>query len=178
MYNFIMNKLEKYLDNYDNKELTDNIYKIYKNFSYKNEDLYLYHLNFLLENIYSIKIIEYKRKRLDQKEFRKNIIKKFNSTCIISGTTCIEELTAAHIIPINEAENYDIDNGLLLVENLHKTFDKYFWSINPDSLQVEINPNINVGSIKEFIKLKINLQMNDMLYSNLKIHYDIYRTKL
>lgn len=173
-----MNRLEQYLDNYDNKELTNSIYKMYKDFLYENEDLYLFHLDFLLENVYSIKIIENKRKRLNQTEFRKQIIKKFNSTCIISGITCIDELTAAHIIPITEDENYDIDNGLLLVENLHKTFDKYFWSINPDSLLIEINQNINVGSIQKYNNLKINLQMNNMLYSNLRIHYDLFIKKL
>ena len=150
---------------------------MYKYFSYDNEDLYIYHLQFLLENIYSIKVIEYKHKRLNQKEFRKNIIKKFNSTCIISNITCIDELTAAHIVPINEDENYDIDNGLLLVENLHKTFDKYIWSINPDSLQIEINPNIDVGSIKRYNSNKVNLQMNDMLYINLKMHYNEFLSK-
>jgi predicted restriction endonuclease len=173
-----MNNLEQYLDNYDNKELTNEIYNMYKFFLYKNEDLYLYHLKFLLENIYSIKIIEYKRKRLNQKEFRNQILQKFNNTCIISGVTCIDELTAAHIIPINEIENYDIDNGLLLLENLHKTYDKYYWSINPDLLQIEINNNINVGTIKQYNNLKITLQMNNMLYSNLKTHYDIFLSKL
>lgn len=172
-----MNKLEQYLDNYENKELTNYIYDMYEFFSYKDKNLYLYHLNFLLENIYSIKIIENKRKRLNQNEFRKEIIKKFNNTCIITGITCIDELTAAHIIPITEDENYDIDNGLLLVENLHKTFDKYFWSINPDSLLIEINHNINVGSIIKYNNLKINLQINDSLYYNLKIHHDIFINK-
>lgn len=150
-----MNKIEQYLDNYENIELTNNIY-----------------------NMYSIKITENKRKRLNQNQFRKQIIKKFNNTCIISGITCIDKLTAAHIIPIAEDENYDIDNGLLLVENLHKTFDKYFWSINPETLQIEINPNIDVGSIQKHNKLKINLQINNMLYANLKIHYDLFKKKI
>jgi len=46
---------------------------------------------------------------------------------------------AAHIIPFSLSENFDINNGLLLNCILHKLFDKHYWSINPDSLCVEIN---------------------------------------
>ena len=155
-----MNKLEQYLDLFDNKELPNDIYKKYNEFLYNDEELYLHHLKFLLDNIYSIKITESKRKRLNQNEFRNEILKKFNYTCIISNISCVDELTAAHIIPIKENENYDIDNGLLLTENLHKTFDKYRWSINPDTLLIEINKNIDVGSIKKYENYKVPLQIN------------------
>ena len=107
-----MNKLEQYLDLFDNKELPNDIYKKYNEFLYNDEELYLHHLKFLLDNIYSIKITESKRKRLNQNEFRNEILKKFNYTCIISNISCVDELTAANIIPIKENENYDIDNGL------------------------------------------------------------------
>ena len=90
----------------------------------------------------------------------------------------MDELTAAHIIPIKENENYDIDNGLLLTENLHKTFDKYRWSINPDTLLIEINKNIDVGSIKKYQNYKVPLQINTELYSNLLLHYNIFLEKL
>jgi predicted restriction endonuclease len=172
-----MNKLEEYLDQFNYKELQNNIYTKYSEFLYDDEELYLHHLNFLLENIYSIKIIESKRKRLNQTEFRNEILNKFNYKCIISNISCIDELTAAHIIPIKDNENYDIDNGLLLTENLHKTYDKYRWSINPDTLLVEINKNINVGSIKYYENQKILLQMNTELYSNLLIHYNTFIEK-
>jgi len=33
-------------------------------------------------------------------------------------------------------KNFDINNCLLLSSNLHKTFDKYYWSINPNTLNV------------------------------------------
>jgi predicted restriction endonuclease len=173
-----MNKLERYLDFFDNKELPNDIYKKYNEFSYNNEELYLHHLKFLLDNIYSIKITESKRKRLNQQEFRNEILKKFNYKCIISNISCVDELTAAHIIPIKENENYDIDNGLLLTENLHKTFDKYRWSINPDTLLIEINKNIDVGSIKKYQNYKVPLQINTELYSNLLLHYNIFLKKL
>jgi hypothetical protein len=76
-----MNKLELYLDKNDNKEIIkDEIYD-YKKFNYNDEIIFNNYLNFLLENIYNIKIIENdkSRVRLSQTEFRKELLKKFNN---------------------------------------------------------------------------------------------------
>lgn len=158
--------LESYLDSYDNGEIDNNIFKQYDKFNYENEELYILHLNFMLNNLYNIKIVEPKRKRLNQKEFREEIINKYQQ-CVITGETCLDELTAAHIVPVSTEENYDIDNGLLLSENLHKTFDKYKWSINPETLKVEIKKEINVGTIKKYegkiLEIKINWNMKQYL---------------
>lgn len=166
-----MQQLEIYLDKYENGILQDKIFKKYKKFNYSSENLYHLHLNFLLRTAYNIKIIKTTRKRLNQKEFRIKILKKFNYQCIITEETCLDELTAAHIIPIIKNENYDINNGLLLRENLHKTFDNYKWSINPDTLQVEIKQNTNVGQIKEYINKQLYIDINNEIYQNLSIHY-------
>ncbi len=170
-----MQKLEIYLDQYENKELSDNIYKDYIKFGYKNEKIYRLDLDFLLTNVYNIKITKITRKRLNQTQFRKEILKKFNNTCIVSNETCLDELTAAHIIPVGDKENYDIDNGLLLMENLHKTFDNFKWSINPETLVIEINNNVNSGSIKKYDGKKLNIKTNDVFKANLQYHYDKFK---
>jgi len=168
-----MNKLEHYLDKYDNKEIVKDELYDYTKFNYIDEILFNNHLNFLLENIYNIKIIENdkSRVRLSQKEFRKELLKKFNNKCIITNEDCIDELEACHLIPINEKESYNINNGIILTSNLHKTFDKYLWSINPNTLKIEINNNKNVGNIKKYIGNKVNIKLNDELFSNLNYHY-------
>ena len=174
-----MNKLELYLDKNDNKEIIkDEIYD-YKKFNYNDEIIFNNHLNFLLENIYNIKIIENdkSRVRLSQKEFRKELLKKFNK-CIITNEDCIEELEACHLIPINEKESYNINNGIILTSNLHKTFDKYLWSINPNTLTIEINNNKNVGNIKKYVGNKVNIKLNDELFNNLNYHYINFINKL
>ena len=174
-----MNKLELYLDKNDNKEIIkDEIYD-YKKFNYNDEIIFNNHLNFLLENIYNIKIIENdkSRVRLSQKEFRKELLKKFNK-CIITNEDCIEELEACHLIPINEKESYNINNGIILTSNLHKTFDKYLWSINPNTLKIEINNNKNVGYIKKYVGNKVNIKLNDELFNNLNYHYSNFINKL
>lgn len=169
-----INKLEEYLDKIDNTiVLKKDIYN-YKNFNYNDEYTFNLHLNFLLETCYNIKIIKNKKIRLQQKKFRELLIEKYNLKCIISDNDCIDELKVAHIVPIADEESYDIDNGLLLTSTLYDTYDKFLWSINPDTLQIEINNKKNVGQIKNYNNKKINLQINDDLKNNLSYHYQLF----
>ena len=174
----INNNLELYLDKHDNSQLYDTIYERYIEFGYDNKELYRLHLDFMLKNLYNITIIKNNKKRLGQLEFRKQLLKKFNNKCIVTNETCCDELTASHIIPVSEEENYDIDNGLLLSETLHRTFDKYKWSINPDTHTIVINPRQNVGSIKKYENHKLYLSMNDRLYENISQHYNTFLKKI
>lgn len=169
-----MNKLEEFLDCYDNMSICSNMLSDYTKFGYNNSDLFHYHLQFLLENCYNINIITNKNIRLNQSEFRKLILEKYNNMCIVSNNDCIAELTAAHIIPVSEENNYDVDNGLLLTETLHKTFDKYYWSINPSTMKIEINENINVGQIKQYNMMKLQLDINSIMKSNIIWHYNMF----
>ena len=169
--------LENILDKFDNKELYNDIFKQSRIFGYTDIDLFNIDIQFMLNNLYNIKIIEKKKIRMEQSEFRKKILENFNNTCIITGQNCIDELEAAHIIPVSENENYDIDNGLLLSANIHKTFDKYLWSINPDTLMIDIKSDINVGTINLYCNKPINIIMTNLLYQNLSIHYNRYKLK-
>lgn len=64
-----------------------------------------------------------------------------------------EVCEAAHIIHFSDSINFDIDNGLLLNSILHKLFDKYYWSINPTTLCVEIfKSQINNENIYNILK--------------------------
>jgi len=77
--------------------------------------------------------------RTKQNEYRKALINRFQK-CVISGLLP-EECEAAHIVPYKDELEYDIDNGLLLSANLHKLFDKYIWSIHPETQKIVINWN-------------------------------------
>jgi hypothetical protein len=167
-----MNELEKYL-------LTNNtfIYEYfadnYEQFNYDSYEELKLDLDFLLSNIYSSNIINLhtKEQRLTQDTFRKELIQKYNR-CIISNSIDIE-CEACHIIPYSICKNFDVDNGLLLSSDLHKTFDKYYWSINPNTLKVEINKNINdCGKIKNYEDTRVNIKLNSDLYYNLLYHYN------
>jgi hypothetical protein len=76
------------------------------------------------------------KKRIGQEEFKKSLIDRFGSKCILTGSSKFE---ACHIVPYANSNNMCIDNGLLLNSQHHLMFDEYIWSINPKTLNIEIN---------------------------------------
>jgi predicted restriction endonuclease len=170
-----MTKLEDFLDKNNNKELYNSIFYKYKDFDYDDEDIFQIDLEFMLDNIYNIKIIDTKLKRMGQQEFRQRILELYNNKCIVSGNDCIIELEACHIIPVSTEEDYSISNGLLIERTKHVTFDKYLWSINPDTFRIEVSKN-NCGSIKKYEGGKLNL--SEDLKLNLREHYNKFKDNL
>lgn len=168
-----MTKLELYLDKFNNKEIYDSIFNKYKDFDYDDEDIYQFDLEFMLDNIYNIKIVNTQLKRMGQQEFRQKILELYNNKCIVSGNDCIIELEACHIVPVSTEEDYSIFNGLLIERTKHVTFDKYLWSINPDTFIIEVYGD-NCGSIKKYEGKKLDL--SDEIKSNLREHYNIFKS--
>jgi len=197
-----MTLLEDYLDNYEKEQgfIPSSIYSMYKNFNYEDEDSYIIDLEFMLNNIYNIKIIdmmELRKKRMGQEEFRKTLLEQYNNKCIVTGNDCNYELEACHIVPVATKEDYSLDNGLLLAKTIHATFDKYMWSINPDTFIIEgmsqgcyerdnvstqvsnRNPTHicfkDTGTIKQY--LGTVLPLYDDMREYLRSHYNIYTEK-
>ena len=166
-----MTKLEDYLDKINNKELEDSIFNKYKDFDYDDENIFQIDLEFLLNNIYNIKLVDTKQKRMGQQEFRQKVLELYGSKCIVSENDCPAELEACHIIPVATEENYSLNNSLLLERNIHSTFDKYLWSINPETFTIEVKDNC--GSIKKYEGNKLNL--SDDLKFNLREHYSSFK---
>ena len=112
-----------------------------------------------------------------QNYYREGIINRYRK-CIISGMH-MEVCDACHIIPFSESENFDIDNGILLNLVLHKLFDKYYWSINPSTLCVEISNKCDgFEFLQEHNNKCINiLEQHDGVRHYLKHHYDIFILK-
>lgn len=171
--------LEDYLDNIkktDNK-INSKILDSWEYFNYPNKEIFICDIEFLIKTVYpNIKIYQDSNIRLSQTEFRNGLI-KFYGFCVITQNDSLEELEAAHIVEYKDLGDSDIYNGLLLEANLHKTFDKYLWTINPDSMLVESSPNNITKSIKNYIGKKINLSMNPILHTNLKKRYEIFLEK-
>jgi predicted restriction endonuclease len=167
-----MQYLETYLDICDNTAITRNIYDMAGTFNYTDTTLYNQHLNFMLANLYNIKLLDHKIVRLNQQEFKNNLLSKFNYRCCITGETCLAELSAAHIIPVKDENNYDLDNGLLIMENIHRTFDKLYWSINPYTGIIETLSNQNIGSIREYNNRKFTCLINNNMKLYLLNHYN------
>ena len=143
--------IKKILDEgkYDNNEFSSYIDEIYKLKKDNYNNLKLDIKNFLnlktLENLENLKNDKNKvfynktskiRNPYFQHLFRKQVILRYNR-CIISNMP-INVCEAAHIIPFSKTLSFDVDNGILLNSILHKLFDKYYWSINPKTLCVEL----------------------------------------
>lgn len=168
----MINVIEKYLD--ELVEIKSDIYNTEFEYGDSTNDSYdtlkEFYLEFMLNNLYQDKLTTTKKHRLNQREFREELLKKYKG-CIVTGETCEVELTAAHIVPVSENDNYDIDNGLLLSENLHRTFDHYLWSINPKTMTIETKSGKNAGHIEKYKNHKINLEPTTTLYKNLSKHH-------
>jgi hypothetical protein len=119
---------------------------------------------------------EQKIKRVYQKEFRKEIIKKYGK-CVVSCAHN-ERCEASHIVPFAEDKinKYNIDNGILLRADLHKLFDKYLVSINPTTNTFIINKNYleNDPSLIKYNNIKINNRFNTNTLRFLRQHYDLF----
>ena len=143
----------------------------WRELGYKTYQEYKLDLTYLCKKL-NIKITEEKDKRLSQTEFRNEIIRKYQ-TCIVSSLDSIE-CEAAHIVPVKDKGNYTLNNGLLLNRCIHKTFDLYYWSINPDTKKIEVNSRYYT-SINEYKGKELNL--DNELYSSLSQHYKLFLEK-
>ena len=159
-----MDKLNIYLKH---NGYTNNIK--WKDLGYKRYTEFRNDLIYLCER-FNIKILEEKEKRLSQTQFRNKLINKYK-TCIITNYSSIE-CEAAHIIPVKDNGEYIVSNGLLLNSCIHKTFDLYYWSINPDTLRIEVNPkyktSININNGKDII-------LDNNVCEKLVEHYKIFK---
>ena len=88
------------------------------------------------------------------------------------GQYNVQKICEPTIIPVATNEDYSIDNGLLLEKNIHCTFDKYLWAINPDTFRIESR---NIGTIKKY--QNVQLQLFDDMRDNLRQHYNIYKSR-
>ena len=135
------------------------------------KDMELLHgLNKLNPNVFSLI-----KKRSKQTEFRDKLINYFGNTCIISGiknNIILDECEAAHIIPVYLDGLYEVSNGLLLSRNLHKTFDSFLWSINPNTFEIESHKD--AGSINLYPKDSLVNKLNNNFIPSLTYHYNEY----
>ena len=168
LFNLNTNKRNNYI-------IKSDILKKYNEFDYDCENDMELDLDLLLAVKYKdIKSSDTKEERREQKKFRKDLLELYPE-CIITGNDCETELDAAHIVPFSEGGGYSIDNGLILNTNIHRTFDKYLWSINPDTLCIECKENISVGTINKYKNTKININFNKKIKKNLEYHYNIFK---
>lgn len=71
-----------------------------------------------------------------QAEFRRQVLANHDHTCAISGCQVVQILEAAHISPYAGVHSDHMANGLCLRVDIHRLFDAFLLSIEPNSWRV------------------------------------------
>lgn len=113
------------------------------------------------------------KSRLGQGSFRKSLMDYWHG-CAVTGYPSSKLLVASHIKPWRNSENkerMDLFNGLLLIPNLDKAFDKGFISFrkNGDVLISELFQKPDILGINPDLKIKVS----DQHQQYLEYHRDI-----
>jgi predicted restriction endonuclease len=167
-----MCKIEDILNKNTNNTINLSIFNDHRKFGYDSKELLYIDLEFLAFNVYNTIIVDNSKIRLNQKEFRSELLNKYGK-CIISGNSCVDELEACHLVEVKDGGDYYINNGIILEANLHKTFDKYFWCINPFTKMIEVKDNIN-SSINKYKNMVIDIDIDNSIIDNLTTRYEKY----
>jgi hypothetical protein len=121
------------------------------------------------------------RNKYQQSKFRDLVSIRFNNKCIITNNFA-DECQACHIIPLSELNNtdnidnaYDVDNGLFMSANLHNTFDKGYWTINPHTYKIEIIECYENSSINNYEGKIIDINNYPKLIEYLNKRYNILK---
>lgn len=73
-------------------------------------------------------------------------------------------------------EKYDINNGILLCKNMHSLFDKYYFSINPETFMVEVDKTKENVGLSEYNNKKVYIDENSIKY--FIYHYENFKYSL
>lgn len=79
--------------------------------------------------------------RRGQSVFRNRLLEQRGYKCEVTGTSIVELLEAAHIVPHAEGANYNTSNGLLLRADIHTLYDLNLLSID-ENLEIHLAPSI------------------------------------
>jgi hypothetical protein len=103
-----------------------------------------------VERYFDVETIEDARKRIitsivqrqGQTEFRLKLLKAYGGRCPITGCDVESALEAAHIIPYQGPNTNHPTNGLPIRSDIHTLFDLHLLSIQPDTYDVVISPEL------------------------------------
>jgi hypothetical protein len=82
------------------------------------------------------------RLRRGQQKFRLSLFRRYGEKCLVTGSTVVALLEAAHIVPYRGDQDHHSDNGLILRSDIHTLFDLDLLGIVPDSLKIELHPTV------------------------------------
>ena len=126
------------------------------------------------------KIIASIVRRRGQSEFRRKLLTAYKGRCPISDCDAEVAIEAAHIFPYQGTETNHITNGLPLRADIHTLFDLYLLSVQPDSYEVVIAPELIETCYQEFSGRKLSLPTDELALPSreaLRKHYKKFLEK-
>jgi putative restriction endonuclease len=72
------------------------------------------------------------RPRIGQGAFRVLVTDKYHRRCAVTREKALPVLQAAHIKPVAEGGQHQVDNGLLLRSDIHALFDRGYVTVSPE----------------------------------------------
>ncbi|MGS0536422.1 HNH endonuclease [Pseudoalteromonas sp. SaAl2] len=109
--------------------------------------------------------------RVGQQGFRALILDNFYLKCAISGSEEQALLEAAHIMPYKGAQSNVLQNGLCLRVDIHRLFDRFLMSIEPQTLEIVVSDKVRDAYYKSFAGLKLGCSKIGVSKSLLKKHF-------
>jgi hypothetical protein len=82
------------------------------------------------------------RLRRGQYKFREALLARYGRRCVVTGSSIVALLEAAHISPFRGEDDNHEENGLLLRADIHTLFDLNLLGIDPETLRVKLHPSI------------------------------------
>ena len=80
--------------------------------------------------------------RPNQQRFRFDVLKAYQSQCIVCSVSRTDLLTAAHICPKSEGGSDDWRNGLALCATHHAAFDRGLFGFHPATLELVMKDGV------------------------------------
>ncbi|XKF14941.1 HNH endonuclease [Halomonas sp. BLK-85] len=130
----------------------DEIEKLKDDLPYVGSASSLDNSKFDKKSLESIALDEKKRRksvsvvREGQQDFRQQVLNNYYGSCCISGSRIRTVLEAAHINPYTGHHSNRLDNGLCLRVDIHRLFDNFLLSIDPEKREVKISQKIKNDS--------------------------------
>ena len=114
--------------------------------------------------------------RIGQAEFRRKLFSYYANNCAITGPNHQNALEAAHLYSYSEIGVHHDDGGLLLRRDIHRLFDTGLIAINPETLRVDISPELHaIEAYKSLSNTPILVELNKGQKKWISIHWKEHR---
>lgn len=113
--------------------------------------------------------------RQGQADFRRNLLRRYGTRCMISGSTIDRIIDAAHIRPYRgESDNHE-ENGLLLRTDLHALYDLGLLGIEPVTLKIRLHPSLRRSEYGELHGQRLKCDKAVPAESAIKRSWEIFQ---